>query len=169
MHCINLRFSSVATRPFPSDLSSLQSKATGGRAPRTQTRLGSIGDALLCRDSVVLMRAWHYARCSIGSSKLDTALAAPSLGWRSLLRRRLTSSTSVATRQRLKASFNFGFPPSRLSHQKASFHGIRLGVGSSLRSLLRRLECVAGLRHAAVHGAAGGVHHPVLRCAPHLQ
>ena len=40
MHCINLRFSSVATRPFPSEL-----------------------------------------------------------GWRSLLRRRLTSSTSVATRQ----------------------------------------------------------------------
>ena len=47
MHCINLRFSSVATRPFPSEL-----------------------------------------------------------GWRSLLRRRLTSSTSVATRQRLKASFH---------------------------------------------------------------
>ena len=46
--------------------------------------------------------------------------------------------SSVATRQRLKASFNLGFPPSRLSHQKASFHGIRLGVGSSLRSLLPR-------------------------------
>ena len=28
------------------------------------------------------MRAWHYARCSIGSSKLDTALAAPSVGVR---------------------------------------------------------------------------------------
>ena len=28
MHCINLRFSSVATRPFPSDLSSSNSDAT---------------------------------------------------------------------------------------------------------------------------------------------
>ena len=69
-----------ARRHSPNNLSSLLGKATRGRAPRTQTRLGSIGVALLCRDSVVLMRAWHYARCSLGSSELDTALAAPSLG-----------------------------------------------------------------------------------------
>jgi len=40
----------------------------------------SLAVAFLGRDSVVLMRAWHYTRCSIGSSELDTALAAPSLG-----------------------------------------------------------------------------------------